>query len=538
MTNKFIDALKDDENRTLTLNGAPTNKSTLDAVLDFFAAGAALRSRSEKEITDLFEKAIRQDANLAMKALFYTRDVRGGQGERRTFRTIIKWLARNKEFEYCLADTMQYIPEYGRWDDIVELFGKTYNHDDIIRQKADVNGRSWSSEFSEKIDAQLKLRGLKTRTSNPVGRSCLDEAKITAINLIKKQLMQDMDAERPSLCAKWIPKINVSSKKTRSQALEIQKMLGVTPEMYRKMLVQIRNRIHLTETDMSFKKWDEINYERVPSRASAIYSKAFRRHDENRYGEYIEAVKSGEKKINAATLYPYDIIRMVASGYRPEMDALWNALPNYVDEPENALVVCDTSGSMCGASENNVYPIHVSVGLAIYFAERNNGPWKDHFITFSASPRMQKVEGDNIGEKYENLRRTEWDQNTNLMKVFRLILDRAVKADLSDDEMVKKLYIISDMEFDSSDIEGHDETNFESIKKLYKKHGYTMPKLVFWNVDAKQTQYPVTANDLGVLLVSGASPSILKYAVNSKALSAIDLMLDVLNSERYEKIKV
>ena len=486
--NDFLEAIKGD-GKVTTLNGAVTNPTTFSNLLDFFASGAALRNRSEEDIVELFSKAYAESANYAMKALFYIRDVRGGQGERRTFRTILKWLAVNDHA--ALAKMAHLVPEYGRWDDLIDLItpAKAYDGDE-------------------------------------------DLGNIIA-GFVHDQLIEDANSDHPSLCAKWMPSINTSSKKTRKQAIDMARIMGVAFDTYRKMLSKIRRQIGIVEQQMSAAGWSGIEYDKIPSRASSLYAKAFRKHDEDRYGSFIEAVKKGEKKINASTLYPYEIIKAASKGHRPELDALWNALPNYVDEPENALVVCDTSGSMMSAKNRNIEPIFVATSLAMYFAERNTGIWQNYFITFSNVPELQEIVGNNVSEKFMNLRDAEWNMNTDFEAVFKMILDAAKSHKLPDSKMVKKLYVISDMEFDKAD---GDFTNFDAIKKAYKKCGYTMPRLVFWNVDAKQTQFPVTMNDEGVFLVSGCSPSILKHAVNSKCLGAADLMLEVLGSKRYDRI--
>jgi len=504
----FAESLHGESNRgsARTANGALSYGETMSGVLDFFSKSGALRGQ-EKEALRYFGKAISEDTVLALRALFYMRDVRGGQGERDNFRAILQYLA--KKFPKEISRNMKLIPEYGRWDDLYAFVG-------------------------------TKLQDL-------------------ALDIMKEQFLSDIksakEGESISLLAKWLKSENTSSKESRRLAHVTREYFGLTPRKYRKALSALRNAISLVETAMSQNNWDSISYDKIPSQASRIYSDAFRRHDEDRYKNFIEKVHSGEKKINAGTLYPYDIVRkMTASGFgwrsaSPSADeirtydALWKALPNYLGEGENAIAVVDTSGSMM-SGHSNVAPIDVSLSLGIYFAERNSGPFKDYFITFSNEPRMQKIQGTDIYEKVQNLMSADWQMNTNLQKVFDLILATAIKKNASQDDLPNKLFIISDMQFDQAtgSRDGYwgrpsrrEETNFETIERKYKEAGYKRPELVFWNVNAS-SDTPVTKDENGTFLVSGCSPSILKHAIACEATTPYELMLEVLNSERYARI--
>lgn len=487
MPNKFLEKLKEENNYTRTENLALTHQSTLDPLLDFFSLGGALRARSEVDIIQLFSRAFNSDPLLAMKCLFYFRDIRGGQGERRTFRILLSWLGHN--YPNIVMNNIENIAFYGRWDDYYSLAG--------------IGVEKFVFEF------------------------------------MNKQLKEDMDSEQPTLLAKWLKSENTSSRKSKQLARLTMKYFEMKSKQYRKILSNLRRKIRIVESKMCSNKWSEINYEGVPSRASMLYSKAFKKHDEERYNAYIESVKKGEKTIKTATLYPYDLLRQIVRNkvnYK-EYSVMWDNLPDYTGEEENSIVVCDTSGSMGSLRWGDFYrpvePILVSVSLALYFAERAKGPYRNHFITFSTRPQLQEVYGNNLYEKFINLGNADWLGNTDLIAVFKLILMTAIKHQISDDEMIKKIYIISDMEFDAC---VENRTNFQYIKELYDQAGYTMPTLVFWNVDARQNQAPITTNDQGVFLVSGCSPSIFKNLMASKAMNAYDMMLEVLNSERYERV--
>ncbi len=435
-----------------------------------FYAQAGAMRKNPDKALDLFQKAFAEDKEKAIKILFYLRDVRGGQGERDLFRICLEWLGVT--YPEVFNKLVEYVPEYGRWDDL----------------------------FFD-------------------NETCLD--------LIGKQLKKDKKSETPSLLAKWLPTINASSKTTVAKARFMADKLGLKEITYRTTLRDIRIKIKIVEAQMSASDWKKIDYSAVPSQASRIYKDAFKKHDEARYTKFIEKAEKGEVKINTATLYPYQIYKSVKDNYSKTLEALWNQIPDYT-QGKNALVVADVSGSMEGD------PMSVSVSLALYFAERNQGQFKDHFITFSDSPRLQRITGSNLQSRMNSIETSDWDRNTNLQAVFDLILQTATQHQTPAEELPATIYIISDMEFDSC-CDTH--TNFEHIKSKYQTAGYKLPSLVFWQVDARSGQnLPTQKNEQGVSLVSGFSPVIFKIAVENKTPEQV--MFDTINSERYARIKI
>jgi hypothetical protein len=465
--NGLIAGLSKATSKGLTENGAVTFTESGSANLDFFAQAGAMRKNPSAAL-ELFKKAFYEDRQTSVRVLFYLRDIRGGQGERKLFRTCLEWLGEQEQdiFEKIIS----HVPEYGRWDDIF-----------------------------------------------------FDNA--ACFRFINSQLMVDDNADNPSLLAKWLPTINAKSKNTRQAAMFMAKNLQIDDISYRRWVRDLRKKIATVEEKMSARDWKSIDFSKVPSQASRIYKNAFERHDGERYGKFIEKATKGEVKINASTLYPYQIYDSVNSDYSKTLEALWNQLPDYT-QGRNALVVADVSGSMSGT------PLSVSVSLALYFAERNKGQFKDYFITFSAQPKLQKVVGKTLKEKMANINNAQWDMNTDLQAVFDTILDTAVANMTSADEMPSTLYIISDMEFDMA---CGNHTNFEVIEKKYAKAGYKIPTIVFWNVDAKTGKnLPARADQKNVSMVSGFSPSIFKIAVENK--TAEQVMVETVNSERYAPI--
>jgi hypothetical protein len=322
----------------------------------------------------------------------------------------------------------------------------------------------------------------------------------------------------------------------------------MSPRQYRKTLSALREKINVLERTISKNEWENVTYEHVPSKAGLKYRKAFRRHDGARYDGFIKAVAAGEKKINVKDLFPYEIVEQAMGamwndhGEASTLDVMWNNLPNYFGETNTrGLVVADVSGSMSGR------PMGVSISLAIYTAERNQGPFHNKFITFSGRPTLQSVVGKDIVEKVRNLASAEWEMNTNIQAVFDLVLTTAIRNKLTSEDLPTHLYIVSDMEFDQATSGGHfgdrghgivGEKLFQMINRQFTEAGYKMPMLVFWNVNSRHEQQPMSMDERGFQMVSGCSPSIFTSLLKNEAVSAYDLMLDVLNGERYSKITI
>lgn len=461
-------------NSTLTANGAPSHKSTLNPVLDLFSLGGAMRGQ---DISSKFEAAYLEDALLALKCAFYLRDIRGsGQGERESFRQILRWLYTNARHDFHTI--LPLVPFYGRWDDILEFV-----NDPIV------------AEF------------------------------------VRDTLFSDMNSKHPSLLAKWMPSENASSKHTRKLARQWVAALEVTVTKYRKLLSYLRNKIDIVESRMSSQEWKTIQYEKVPSRASMIYRKAFQKHDPEGYQKYLEQVQSGEKKINAAVLYPYEIYKEYHKEsiwkLQPTLEELWKALPNYITDNKSFIVMADVSGSMSGD------PMAVSVSLAIYAAERSKGPFSGHYISYSEVPLLVKVKGKTLADKLRSVQTSNVGYNTNIQAAFDLILNTAITHKLKQEDLPEMIFVISDMQFD--DPQHGPKTNFQVVDGKFNKAGYKRPTLVFWNVRS-YGDVPVTEREEGVYLVSGLSATTFKNALNCKASTPYDMMLEVLNSERYAKV--
>ena len=483
----FLTALETELNVTETLNGAKAYKSTLNKCVDLFGKIGACRN-DISQAKKLFAYAFKEDPETATRILFWVRDIRGGSGERSIFRNLFKDLvSENSEIGEKLVEL---IPVYGRWDDLLVL----------------ENTSAW-----ERVQ-YIILEQLRK-----------DEVALTA-------------GENVSLLGKWAPSINASSADSKRLGRRFAQLLGKNEREYRKFLTALRSRIKIVEQKMCSKEWSEIDYEHLPSRAGFMYRKAFAKRDATRYAEYLSAVEKGDKKINAGTIYPYEIVENYlykGANNDKTIDLMWEALPNYMEGQElNGLVVADVSGSMTCMGGR---PMAVSISLAMYIAERNTGIWKDKFITFSYRPEIQTIAGKTVGDRILNLSRADWAGNTDLRAVFESVLNAGIKNDVPDAEMPKKLIIVSDMQFDQA-CASNKRTNFEQIEKMYHKAGYEMPQLVFWNVNAIGGNVPMSIHDTGTCLVSGCSPSILKSVLGGKVITPVEVMRDVVYNERYSPI--
>ena len=486
----FSEAMREESKWTKTENGADAKNTTDSALLDMFATIGSMRSRSEDEIIQKFELAFQEDSLGAMRCLFYARDIRGGLGERRVFRVLLPYVAEKHKSE--LDKNLRLVPEYGRFDDFYSLIG------------TQVEDRMW-----ECVKKQLSL------------------------DIINMQ-----DDEPCSLLAKWLKKADASSPNTRKLGIYTAKMLGMSVYDYKRLCVKLRRYIDVVEQRMSANEWDTINYPAVPSRAMMNYRKAFARHDQERFDEYLNKVQSGEQKINSATLYPYDIVEKIL--YCGEdskvLEVQWNNLPDYVDGDVNAVVMADVSGSMeCNAGGR---PLATSIGLAMYFAERNKGAYHNLFMTFSGNPQFVEVKGKTITQKISFISNADWGMNTDLEKALMRILDVAIENHCSQEEMPKSLIIISDMEIDYCTDQKHGENFYDYVSRVYEEHGYKIPNVVFWNVDSRHDVFLADKTRKGVQLVSGQSASTFKNLIGCVDKTPVEMMYEVLNSERYRAIQI
>lgn len=490
----MLEYLKEEAALTRTENGAAAWRSTGSDCLDLFASIGALRGSDDEDIIARFVRAYTEDADIAMKLLFFARDVRGGLGERRVFRTLLRWLARSEPA--AAQKNLRHVAEYGRWDDLLCV----------------------------------------------AGTPCWREA----LRLIREQLERDREALKGggavSLLGKWLPSPNASSREAAAQGRRLARALGLSEAEYRKTLSALRARLRIIENNLREKDYS-FDYEKQPSRALFKYRQAFRRNDQERYSRFLSDSRQGKVRLHAAQVAPYELAapclkpwdrKALSPEEKASMNAAWEALPDWSGD-ENTLAVVDTSGSMYGSCLHNApLPAAVAFSLGLYVAERNRGAFRNHFIEFSNRPQLIELKGESFADRLQYAASFCEVANTDLEAVFRLILDTAVRRGLPQSELPAQLIIISDMEFDQC-VDNSSATVFEAARRQYAEQGYALPRIVFWNVDSRRGHQPVRQNEQGVTLVSGVTPRIFSMIAGGN-FSPYTLMMEVLGGERYAPI--
>jgi hypothetical protein len=461
-----------------TENGMVTNSTSLNNCVDLFFQIGAMRGQDKARLINAFTKAFGENPLTAMKLLFWARDVRGGAGERQIFKDIVTYLANNRTD--VMRKNINLISEFGRWDDLLVLINTPLENDVLA----------------------LIAKGLE---------------------------------EKNGLVAKWLPRPNVTNREAKRQAGVIRKYLKLTPKDYRKLLVENSNTV---EQLMCAKQWSKIDYSKLPSKAMSDLMKAFSKNDLERFQAYLASVEKGEVKINAGAVYPYDIIKNMKTGNTKGANAQWNALPNYMEgNNERLLPMVDVSGSMtCAAGNNaNLTCMDVAISLGLYISERNEGPFKDAFITFTSNPTLQYLKGS-LSERYDQIQGPV-GYDTNIESAFTMLLYKAIESNIAPEEMPTMILMLSDMEFNCPSVGGWSAQDM--IESKYAEAGYDMPKLVYWNIQSRSdNNKPVHFDKDGTCLVSGFSPSLLSNLLGGNEMTPYSMMMNVIDSERYQAITV
>lgn len=478
---------------TYTENGAVTYSTSGSDCLDLFFKAGAFRNADEDTIAKAVIRAYTEDPDKTMKIIFFARDVRGGLGERRFFRIAMKALTAIAP--ESVRANIENIAEYGRYDDLCVLL------DTVCADDA-------AAVIKERLDADI---------------AAMSEGKPV------------------SLLAKWLPSVNASSAETVRMGRFLCRKLKMSERNYRRTLSALRKYTDIIENRLRVSDYS-FDYSKQPSGAMFKYRLAFLRNDKERYTDFIGAVSRGEAKLNASTLYPYEVIRktlgvMPTPDERASLDATWNSLTSHGngEENANAIAVVDGSGSMTWG-HSSIRPIDAAISLGIYFAEHNKGAFGGHFITFSRHPRLVEVKGKDITEKARYCASFDECANTDIEATFDLILKTAVQNELAPADIPSRMYIISDMEFDVCAEGGNSLPMFAAMKQKFARYGYKLPDVIFWNVNSRSQNVPVKLSDTGAALVSGASPAIFDM-VRSGEMSPEKIMNDILSSDRYKSIK-
>lgn len=492
--NKFVNAVSYEADfngvKTKTENGADARFSTGSKVLDMYGTIGALRNRSEYEIVEKFKASWNEDALLTLKMAFYARNIRGGLGERDTARICLRWVAQN--YPETMVKNFENVVKFGRADD------------------------------------------LYTFIDTPIEKDMWAFIKAT----LYKDIERMNEKKSISLMAKWLKSVNTSSKESRKLGAMTAYNLGLSEKEYRKLLAEMRRYIGVLEVAMSSGDWKQVEYSAVPSRAMAKYRKAFKRHDSERFEKFLSRVEKGEVKINADTLYPYDLVKKYLTScwdscFREDrvVEAQWKALPNYIDGENNVLVMADVSGSMYCADAR---PIASSIGLALYFAEHNQGDFHGLYMTFSRQPNFIKVQdGNTLCQNVKSVLNTGAGYDTNLEAAFDKILDTCIKNNISKEDMPKALVVVSDMQINCYN-SGYGLDFVTEMALRFHQKGYTMPKLILWNVEARRDTFLASKTNPYVQFASGSSTSTFKSILKSIGMDAYEAMMKTLSNPLYD----
>ena len=500
--NKFAASWKSNQERIFTENGGATFDTSASSAVDLFFRIGAMRGQDKNRLYQNFAKAFGENSYVATRILLWARDVRGGAGERQIFRDLLNWLETNQP--EVLKLILPKVPELGRWDDLL-----------VFQTK---------------------------------------EFKVLAYEMFETALRA-----KDGLAAKWAPREN---SKNHDRAKELRRHLGLTPRQYRQVLSKLSNTV---EQLMCAKDWDAINYQHVPSLAQARYSKAFLKHDEARYRSFGEKAKvyaetkakveSGELDasalekiekvtINAGAVFPYDVLKdlfqnsyySAAPSVNPDViRAQWATLPNYMGK-KNILPIVDVSGSMyCPAgghgSNSGTTCMAVAVSLGLYMATKNRGDFNNMFMTFSSSPELVTLKGNDIVNQVQQMSKAEWGMSTDLSLAFQKVLSFATQNRISQEDMPEYIIVLSDMEFNAA---ARGQTAMQDYASRFEAAGYRAPKVVWWNIQSRQDQTPVKFNQQGAALVSGFSPSIVKNIMSGESIDPYRMMLNVIMDPRYD----
>ena len=468
--NTFANAISNTSTMTRTENGDLTYSTTQNACLDLFGKVNAIRGQGYQRTVNLFSPAYKEDPELASRIMLWSRDIREGAGERQTFKDVLLWLELNDTER--LVRILPKVPEMGRFSDLFVF--KTKKIKEMVYE--------------------IFAEGLRSKNG---------------------------------LASKWAPR---EGSKNKEFAYELMQYLKLSPRDYRKMIVAASDTV---EQKMTAKNWDEINFSHVPSVASARYSKAFWKHQTERYQEFVQKAVKGEVKINTSALFPYDVVKRGVNGQTA--NALWNQLPDYVPEGVSFLPMIDTSASMNSpVGTSGVSCMDVSVSMGIYLAERNKSAFKGLGLTFNSIPKWITVpKTDDIMMKMNHVRGASWGGSTNLDSAMESIVDLAIQNRVAKEDMPAYLIVISDMEFDYGQGYGaKNQTASDRTKARFASAGYEVPTLVWWNVQSRGMSTPVRSNATGEILVSGLSATITKTVLSGKQ-NPMDAMLETVMVDRY-----
>ncbi len=492
---------------TYTANGAlslstPDKSGVCDGRVSLFFK--TVRGITNEQLYEYLEKSLTEDIVDTFVLAFNCRDPRGGKGERDIGRTMLKFLFQRRTEEF--SKIFRLIPEYGRWDDLLIFFPNALSRD---------------NEIQEKVQDEI--------------------VKFFCDKLVEdKKLMEE--GKPVSICVKWAPTEGDSDDRKFKLVDTICSKIGIDKRTYRKEYTSpLRSYINIVEKYMTTNRWDEIDYSKVPSNAMKKLKKAFEKHSPELFRAWKSSLSKGEVKVNAKILYPYEIIRELRTKGCADEVAVgqWEVLEQEIEKLgtlEDTCIVCDTSSSM---HTPNFLPFDNAVALGMIVSKMVKGKFNGNVITFNDTPEFVKIDHTRpLYDRFVQVKNIPWGGSTNLQSTFDLILEKAEEFNLSEDDMPKKLLIVSDMQFNQVEGYGGQKTNYEAILEKYSNTKYKIPpQIVFWNVNGNSKDFPVSVDDNGTCLISGFSPAILKSVINAKDFNSYGILREELDSERYKSVR-
>lgn len=496
-----------------TWNGAASYSTLDDPLIQFFFKTvrnitmedykSVEKNRTVPDaLAKLLNEAWQVDNLYTMRLIFHLRDCRGGKGEKRLFRLCCLWLLQNHP--EALELNMNQIPEFGSIKDFFNIFLGTVYENNMLERVADQ---------------------------------------------LKKDLGNLKNNEGVSLAAKYAPTENHAFDKKFHTVSKLCKLLNVTKVQYRKeYLVPLRSKLNIVEHYLCNNEWDKVCYSNVPSIANVMYRNAFIKHDGERYRQHCKDVTNDEAKINTGVLSSYQIVEQYMTlhhtgfgikikEYDETIEAQWNSFITRVKENwsgVNILPIVDLSGSMFS---NKV--AHIAIALGLVASNLNSSPeYNGKWITFSHAPVIETLNGNTLHSQLESMSKSHIGLSTSLSSTFELLLNNAKSQSLAKEQMPQVLLILSDMQFNSID-NSASSTNWDHINSLYANEGYTRPTIIFWNLHGSTIDFPVpSANIKNCILLSGFNDSLFNAISNGECPNPRKIVDEIINSERYSKIKV
>jgi len=493
-----LDDVTKSAGNTVTENGMPAHSTTDSTCLDLFTK--TIRGTSQASINEMFINAFKEDPKVAIQIAFNTRDCIGnGKQEKEIALYMMAWLKENKPLNY-----LKNLPEYLN----ISCFK------DLLKLACTTPHRIMSDVELQLMAAYLKDDIQKLDNYNTALASAVDEdakKKIPKVSL--------------SMAAKWAATEGCSFDKKIKAAHNLAKILGMNMKTYRKTLSKLRAYLDILERYETFKEWDKINFEHVPATAMKKQKKAFQKHCSEQFANYLAKVMAGKAKMHTKGVQPHDLVSNYMNSsitIDPVIEAQWSSLISGIKAAglfKDAVAVCDVSGSMSGI------PMQVAIALGLVVSEMTVEPFNNKIITFSAVPTWHTIKGNNLMDKVHNLKRAAWEMNTDFLAVFKMLLTEAKVYRLSPEQMIKKIFVFTDMQFDAATSESSYMTGYSSIKKMYVDAGYAMPTIVFWNLRDTRVSFPVQKDTPGVALMSGFSSEMLKVFLEDGEMTPYSIMM-------------